>query len=242
MSNESGTTSLSAVATSRSSAQAAVDANPWRTRIPWLLTGVSIVVSICSLIVAGFSYNANLRYASSQARMQFLRDIYGQYSDFSLKRMEYWYLTHLFIVPDADGGYAEYDRALQSVRHAVQRDSPERQREYQLKEEGLVTLILTKYEQGLYQMDEADRIGDVWLREFLAKEVVGYFRSNLIRNPRVLHYWDSVGQLFSERLRSDVAQQVAGKSLRRDTEGPFLNIDGSALLTQTADGSSPIIR
>ena len=125
MPKDSGKTkqsTMTAAPSSASPSHVGDDANAWRTRIPWLLTGVSIIVSICSLIVASFSYNTNLRYSSSQARMQFLRDIYGQYSDFSLKRVEYWYLTHLFIVPEADGGYAEYDRAVQSVREAVQRE------------------------------------------------------------------------------------------------------------------------
>ncbi len=220
---ESGNENARIIATPPQPAPEKKDDDYWKTRIPWILTGVSIFVAACSLIVSSFSYNATVKYSSSQARMQFLREIYGEYSDFSVKRVDYWYLTHLFVVPEADGGYAEYDRAVQSVREAVSKEPLPKRLEYQLKEEALVTLILTKYEQGLYQLEEANRIGDEWLRTFLKEEVVDYFRKNLIRNPRVLYYWDDVKQLFSEKLRQDVAKQLEGtSSLRRDKIGPFI--------------------
>lgn len=167
--------------------------------------------------------------------MQFLRDIYGQYSDFSVKRVEYWYLTHLFIVPEADGQYAEYDRAVNSVRGAIEKEPLSKRLEYQLQEEGLVTLILTKYEQGLYQLEEANRIGDKWLAKFLEEEVVNYFRHSLIRNPRLFHYWDNVKQLFSKTLRDDVEKQVEGKALRRDGVGPFVQPERPQTLNKFKD-------
>jgi hypothetical protein len=155
--------------------------------------------------------------------MQFLRDIYAQYSDFSVTRLNHWYLGHLFSVPEADGGHRDYDRLVQAIREAVEKEPLSKRREYQLQEESLVTLILTKYEQSLLEMEEADRLGDTWLRDFLKVEVVDYFRKGLLRNPRVLNYWDNVKQLFSERLRKDVAEQLDDGTATRDETGPFVS-------------------
>jgi hypothetical protein len=93
---------------------------------------------------------------------------------------------HVFVLPGA------YESVARDVREAVKISTPEEKARYRLSERAMADYLFSLFEETLYDYRSALAFGDTNRASF-EKETLDYFTVRLLRNPRLLYYWDKSG-------------------------------------------------
>lgn len=177
---------------------------------------IAIVVSVGS---AYYSHRA----AMHSSRFFTIGHHYDAFSELSKVRLDNWLMSHLFETP------ANYGKIRKTVHVVFKSMPPSDKHALLLKERACAAIVFTHYESTLYQLQAAREAYDDSQLRFL-QEIVTYFTTSLLLNPRLMHLWSIRGgnmqEFFEEptrrhynehvKYKPDVSQQTVA-----DVTGPF---------------------
>jgi hypothetical protein len=191
---------------------------------PTIYTVLATVTGSLALIVSITSAYYSYRSHADTAGSQLISETYSTFYDLNKKQGENSDLSHMFVAPE------DYPATAQLVKESAGEITSQKRAEYQLKEKAIAFYILTVFEQTFYQYQHAKNVGDTERAEFL-RAVLDYFTGRLLRNPRLLFYWDKNGGNVSQYYEAETKKYYEEKVLH----------DPSAPLTVGPDNVGPYV-
>jgi hypothetical protein len=177
---------------------------------------IAVVISILTLYHAKLSHKDELRTLIVEKQ-------YSAFDELAQTRLQNWELAHVFELSE------NYDKVITTLKSALNVLSEEKKAELILRERAIAMYIFQTYENSYYQWKNAIKAGDKERKNFL-DEVLGYYAERLLRNPRLLYYWDKNGGnlsgFFEEVTQQHYNDNVISKlgselSNVQDENGPF---------------------
>ena len=179
---------------------------------------IAVAALVISIISATFTYRSYTDLASSEA----IREQYQDFYQLAQVQAENAQLAHIFTLSD------KYDEVFKQVKESASGLSGEERLKMILKERSLAMYIFTVFEHLVYQSYRVQSFGDQKRITFY-REMLEYFTTKLLRNPRLLYFWDesggSLGQHYEVYTRdyytAHVLQGVSPINKFADIVGPF---------------------
>ena len=147
---------------------------------------VGVLFSVVAIGISIWSIYYSKRLHSDTTKSAVLEKQYDGFNELTLLRVEHHTLNHLFEVPE------NYHSTLEMVTKALGELSPRAKAETMLKERAVAMYIFQLFEYTYYQYQHAKETEDQYREAFLL-EVLNYFTGRLLRNPRLVYYWNKDG-------------------------------------------------
>jgi len=180
----------------------------------------SLFISAMALTLSVVTIYLGYRNRRRDVPFDVIPKSYERYYDMNRIELQYPHLTHLFVT------YDKYQQIKSLVVQSTHDLDNEKRSAYLLQERAVVDLLMSYYEQILYQWEST---GDKE-REFVAS-IIKYFEGRLLRNPRVIWWWQAdCGGLETsyeddtrKRWKKNVLAPISGGDVSewRDDYGPF---------------------
>jgi hypothetical protein len=182
----------------------------------------ALLISIAAFGVAWVSFLQEPERQSDQLTSDVIRNAYSDFIEMTDLRTQFPFQSHLFEV------VTNYRVVRDQVSFATVdlRNKPNERHRLSLEERAIADRLFTMFEQALYQWRQARERKDSPREQFL-REVLEYFTSRLLQNPRLLWYWSPKGGNLSvnyevatmEYYNTNVRPHSPG-----DAEGPFTEL------------------
>ena len=142
----------------------------------------SLIALVISIISLSYSYISSRESSASDA----VKTSYSIFLDMSKMQQQNSKVMHVFALSNV---YPEVARRV----HAATKDlSDAEKNQLILAERSLADYIFTTFEYSLYEHKVAEQFHDTAKAKFL-QEVLDYFTTRQLRNPRLLYYWNRDG-------------------------------------------------
>ena len=180
----------------------------------------SLAISLMALALSALTFYLGYRNRKRDVPFDVIPKSYERYYDMNRIELQYPHLTHLFVT------YDKYDQIKKIVSQYTNHIDEERRLSFLLQERAVVDLLMSYYEQILFQWRST---GDKE-REFVSG-IIDYFEGRLLRNPRVVWWWqadcggletsyeDDTRARWNERVLAPI--RGGDVSVWRDDCGPF---------------------
>lgn len=178
----------------------------------------SLVISMLALGTSAFGVFNGLQVNRDASVKEAIDRSFGQFIELADIQRQDWRLSHMFQREDA---YADTCKLLEIAALDI---GPAARAELLLREHGIAELIFTSFQGALYQWRQASETGDARLAFY--KDVVDYYTDRLLRNPRLVYWWEQggYGNLSKVWIREYYeAHVVAGRAFESiaDVCGPY---------------------
>lgn len=190
---------------------------------PFFVLNFSGVAALGALVLSIFSLLFTVTSNRETGERDAVKAAYDRFLEFGRHQAQFPETGHLFVLPDA------YPRVSALVGVAVANKTKEERAQLLIKERGMAQYILTHFESTLYDKKAADRFWDTTRANF-QNEVLDYFTGRLLRNPRLLWYWDPKGGNLTAEFEKETIEYY-NNSVIRNPNSP---------LTQTPDSKGPL--
>lgn len=147
---------------------------------------IAIGVSCISLATSFLAYWRSIKHHSDSSTSNLIRQNYEDMLRLHELRAEYPNQSHLFEIK------GQYDRAKALIKDANENSPEERIILLSLEERAIARRVFSMYEGSFYQWKNATSHNDKWRTAFL-KDVLDYFTSRLLTNPRLVWLWSAEG-------------------------------------------------
>lgn len=195
-----------------------------------LFSILGMITGGLALTVSIISAYSSYRYHVDSTEVQLISSTYNTFYDLNKKQADNSELSHMFVSPE------DYKQTAKLVTQSVGILTPEKRAAYLLKEKGISFYIFTAFEQTFYQYQAAVNFGDKKRSEFL-KAVLDYFTGRLLRNPRLLYYWDKNGGNVSQYYETETKKYYEDNVPNNPKNNYKEDIYGPYLVTSTKDST-----
>lgn len=194
-----------------------------KKRDPFFVFNFAGIAALAALLVSLGSLAFTVMSNRETGERDAVKAAYDRFLEFGRHQAQFPETTHLFVLPEVCGSTS----ALVGV--AVEKKPKEERALLLLKERGMAQYIFTHFESTLYDKQAADRFWDTTRANF-QNEVLGYFTGRLLRNPRLLWYWDPQGGNLAAEFEKGTVQYYNDNVLRHP----------KSPITQTPDAKGPL--
>jgi hypothetical protein len=182
-------------------------------RLPVLLSMIAVSVSLVSAYI-GFDAQREAKQSAAY------KDNFDTFKELDRMQMDRWQLSHLLAPPD------DYVRVLALVKAAAPAGGSERAALI-LQEEAMADYMFETFDHALFQYQQAVKAGDPRRIE-ITQDVLDYFTSRVLPNPRLLFFWTAggssahYGPLVVDYVKVHVLNgKAAPEESRIDRHGPL---------------------
>jgi len=182
-----------------------------------LIQLLTLVVALCSVIVASISSVVSYRVMFGRQRLIAIDSIYDEFSEWSRAIVAIPGVSHLLASPE------QYDRHCALVEASIVKLPDERLYELLLIEQTFAVAIFNYYERTVVDLAQARESGDRF-RTNLLESIVAEQEQEMLRNPRLRSLLDEPREHLSAIVRNRYTQHVidaAGRSPATDPIGPI---------------------
>jgi hypothetical protein len=166
-----------------------------KRREPFFVFNATTIAALIALGVSAFSLIFTVMSNREAGEHEAVKAAYDRFLDFSQQQGQFLETSHLFVLPDS------YKTVAALVAAAFNDASPDKRARLLLKERAMANFIFTHFEATFYDEKSADRFWNS-SRSAFQKEVLNYFTGRLLRNPRLLWYWDPKGGNLADMYES----------------------------------------
>jgi len=179
--------------------------------------------SVFALVVSFFGAYFSIASYRDTVTQQAIDNTYKTFYDISTLGMDHSDLIHLYTMPES------YDMVQRDIHLSLMPITEKKHAEYILKERAFANYLFGFYENTLLQYNESIKIRKTGRTDFL-KGILDYFRSRVLRNPRLIYLWDSHGgklsMNYAEATREDYDKNVlhnkdSSLTISVDAVGPY---------------------
>jgi hypothetical protein len=158
-----------------------------RGRSGFFVFNANTIVATAAAVVSllGFVYTTWSSNASSGHEA--IKGLYATYYDISKTELQIPQALHIFMLPGK-----VYEDVKSQVAVATSKASPSQLAIFKLDERAMADYLFSVFEANLIDYQSSNQIFDHERRKF-EKIVVDYFTQHLLRNPRLLYYWNKDG-------------------------------------------------
>lgn len=179
----------------------------------------SIIASIISIISFGYNYYSTRETSVADT----IKESYRLFLDMNKMDLQYAQVMHVFCPSDVYPGVSD-------LVHRASSDLPSNEiSKLLLQERAMADYAFATFEYSVFEYDIATKYGNSTRAKEL-KEVVDYFTGRLLRNPRLLYYWDPPGGNLSSEYEA-LTKQYYDNFVLHDKLNP---------LVEKADFTGPI--
>jgi hypothetical protein len=151
---------------------------------------VAILISISSLV---YTYLSGRLAGEHEA----VKSVYNTYFDASKTQLNVPEAMHVFVLSNA------YKEVACDVKRAVLDAVPQDKARYRLKERAMADYLFTIYEFMILDYNASQSFFGDDRRAEEDKKAILYFTDDLLRNPRLLWYWDASGGKLESEYREE---------------------------------------
>jgi len=147
-------------------------------------------MSIFALVVSFLSAYFSIKSYRDTVTQQAIDNTYKTFYDISVAGMNNSDLFHLCAMPES------YNMVQKEIHVSLMPITEKKRAEYRLKERAFANYLFGFYENTLLQYNESIKNRNEDRTNFL-NGILDYFRTKVLRNPRLLYLWDSNGGKLS---------------------------------------------
>ena len=174
----------------------------------------TFLTAVIAIIISSISLVSDPKRHSENLTSETIRDVYDEFLHMTDLQAEYPLHSHLFCLRE------DYEKIVSMVKLDSNVIDPKNE----LIERSLSNRIMTQFEQSYYLWVQAEDNKDEARAAFM-KEVLNYYTQRLLRNPRLLWYWDEEGgnlqSLYEQTTKSYYDSLVQPEKYPADSVGPF---------------------
>jgi len=189
------------------------------------LIDMSIITSVLALTISLISLSYTYMSSRETSASDAVKSSYSIFLDMAKIEQQNSRIMHVFTLSNT------YPSVVAKVKLATKDLTLAERSQLVLAERSLAEYIFTTFEYSLYEHKVAVDFHDNAKAQFL-KEVLDYFTARLLRNPRLLYYWDKKGGGLST-LYEDWTNAYYDSHVLHDKQLPLLeNPDASGPIQQ----------
>lgn len=147
----------------------------------------TLFVSFIAISISVISLNKDPQRHSDILTSENIREVYADFLEMVDLRINYPKQSHLFCTPET---YFDVRNTIESSLSPLV--SVSEISDLKLQERAVANRIFTQFEQVFYLEIQAEENDDKSRADFL-KEVLDYYTTRLLKNPRLLWYWSNEG-------------------------------------------------
>jgi hypothetical protein len=194
-----------------------------RRRRSFFVFDANTIGALLAIAVSAYSIWMTVSYNYEQSEHDSINNFYRTYFELRRTELSVPETTHIFVLPDS------YGQAYAQVRNSTSGIGGAERSLLVIKERAMADYIFELFEYTLYDFQSASKFGNQE-RALFEKEVLEYFTGKLLRNPRLLWYWDANGGKLSSEYEDKTRQYYADHVLH----------DPKAPLVETPDPKGPL--
>jgi hypothetical protein len=170
--------------------------------------------ALLAIAVSAYSIWMTVSYNYEQSEHDSINNFYRTYFEMRRTEISVPETMHIFVLPDS------YDSAHAQVRLSVSRIGSAERSLLVIKERAMADYVFTLFEYTLYDFQSASKFGNRE-RALFEKDVLEYFTRKLLRNPRLLWYWDERGGKLSSEYE-EITRQYYADHVLHDPKAPLI--------------------